>query len=186
MLCCTFKLDVGKRSILDFLWSRIKLAVWLPALIFPITWARNVWKYKARAFSIFTFQDLSNHTMNTPMQGVLGLAIELWTFGSHRGLQIPYFSKCWASPPTLGQSGVATAIVNQHLKMLHALTMWPMQNITQIAKSFYPEFWAFDFTSLILPRGAQTSTFLYAFSTFQPSHTKKQGYGKLLVLFVLQ
>jgi hypothetical protein len=64
--------------------------------------------------------------------------------------------------------------------------MWPMQNITQIARSFYPEFWASDFNSLILLRGAQTSTFLYAFSTFQPPHNKKQGYGMLLVLFVLQ
>jgi hypothetical protein len=31
----------------------------------------------ARAFSIFKFQDLSNDTKNTPMQGVLRLAIEL-------------------------------------------------------------------------------------------------------------
>jgi hypothetical protein len=31
----------------------------------------------ARPFSISTFQDLFNDTKNTPMQGVLGLAVEL-------------------------------------------------------------------------------------------------------------
>jgi len=31
----------------------------------------------ARAFSICALQDLSNDTKNTPMRGVLGLAVEL-------------------------------------------------------------------------------------------------------------
>jgi len=31
----------------------------------------------ARSFSISTLQDLSNETKNTPMRGVLGLAVEL-------------------------------------------------------------------------------------------------------------
>jgi len=43
------------------------------------------------------------------MQGVLPLAVELWTFESPGGLQITNFFKCWASPPpTLGQSRGAT------------------------------------------------------------------------------
>ncbi len=49
----------------------------LPALLLPITWARDVQMTDARRFSISTFQDLSNDTKNTPMRGVLGLAIEL-------------------------------------------------------------------------------------------------------------
>jgi hypothetical protein len=70
--------------------------------------------------------------------------------------------------------------------MLDALTMWPMQKNTQSEKSFTQNF-ELMITSLILPRSAQTSTFLYAFSTFQPPrHTKKHGYGTLLVLFVIQ
>jgi hypothetical protein len=40
------------------------------------------------------------------MRGVLGLAIELWTFGSPGGLQILTFSKCWASPPHLAKVGL--------------------------------------------------------------------------------
>jgi hypothetical protein len=36
----------------------------------------------------------------------LGPAVELWTFGSPGGLQIPNFSKCWASPPHLAKLGL--------------------------------------------------------------------------------
>jgi hypothetical protein len=54
----------------------------------------------ARPFSISTFQDLSNDTKNTPMRGVLGLAVELWSFGSPRGLQIPTFPSVGLHPHT--------------------------------------------------------------------------------------
>jgi hypothetical protein len=40
------------------------------------------------------------------MRGVLGLSVELWTFGSPGGLQILTFSKCWASPPHLAKVGL--------------------------------------------------------------------------------
>jgi hypothetical protein len=40
------------------------------------------------------------------MRGVLGLAVELWTFGSPGGLQTSNFSKCWASPPHLAKVGL--------------------------------------------------------------------------------
>ncbi len=79
---------------------------WLPALLLPITWAADLRIANARAFSISTFQDLSNDTKNTPMRGVLPLVVELWTFGSPGGLQIPNFSKCWASPPHLAKLGL--------------------------------------------------------------------------------
>ncbi len=49
---------------------------------------------------------LSNDTKNTPMRGVFPLAVELWTFRSPGGLQIPNFSKCWASPPHLAKLGL--------------------------------------------------------------------------------
>jgi hypothetical protein len=45
----------------------------------------------ARPFSISTLQDLSNDTKNTSMRGVLGLSVELQTFGSPGGVQIPNF-----------------------------------------------------------------------------------------------
>jgi hypothetical protein len=60
----------------------------------------------ARPFSISTLQDLFNDTKNTPMRGVLGLDVELWTFGSPKGLQLLTFSKCWASPPHLAKVGL--------------------------------------------------------------------------------
>jgi hypothetical protein len=60
----------------------------------------------ARPFSVSTFQNLFNDTKNTPMQGVLPLAVELSTFGSPGGLQIPTLSKCWASPPHLAKVGL--------------------------------------------------------------------------------
>jgi hypothetical protein len=40
------------------------------------------------------------------MQGVLGLVVELYTFGSPGGLQILTFSKCWASPSHLAEVGL--------------------------------------------------------------------------------
>jgi hypothetical protein len=40
------------------------------------------------------------------MRGVLGPIVELGTFGSPGGLQIPNFSKCWASPPHLAKLGL--------------------------------------------------------------------------------
>jgi len=54
----------------------------------------------ARAFSISTLQDLSNGTKNTPMRGVLGLAVELSTFGSLGGLQSSLFPSVGLHPHT--------------------------------------------------------------------------------------
>ncbi len=41
------------------------------------------------------------------------------------------------------------------------------------------------FASLTLLRGAQTLPFLGTISTVQPPHNKRQGYGTLLVLFIV-
>jgi len=77
----------------------------------------------ATAFSISTLQDLSNDIKNTPMQGVLGLVVELWTFESPWRLQILTFSKCWASPPHLAKVGLRQwnplSSVNQDLHYAH-------------------------------------------------------------------
>jgi hypothetical protein len=73
----TLKSDVWKRSIPDFSWSGVKLPIWLPTLLLPITWAADVQMANARPFSISALQDLSNDTKNTSMQGVLGLDVEL-------------------------------------------------------------------------------------------------------------
>jgi hypothetical protein len=54
----------------------------------------------ARSFFISTLQELSNDTKNTSMRGVLGLAVELQTFGSPGGLQIPNFGSVRLHPHT--------------------------------------------------------------------------------------
>jgi len=55
---------------------------------------------QSRPFSISTFQDLSNDTKNAPMRGVLGLSVELWTFESPGGLQVPNFGSVGLHPHT--------------------------------------------------------------------------------------
>jgi hypothetical protein len=62
----------------------------------------------ARPFSISTLQDLSNDTKNTSMKSVLGLAIELQTFGSPGGLQIPNFGSVGLHPHTWPKWGCDT------------------------------------------------------------------------------
>jgi hypothetical protein len=54
-----------------------QIASLTPGPSLPITWAFDVQMTNARPLSISTLQDLSNDTKNTPMRGVLGLAIEL-------------------------------------------------------------------------------------------------------------
>jgi hypothetical protein len=75
--CCTPPTHVGIGSILDFLWSGVKLPIWLPALLLPITWAADVQMTHARPFWTSKLQDLSNDIKNTPMRGVLTPAIKL-------------------------------------------------------------------------------------------------------------
>ncbi len=57
-------------------------------------------------FRYLRFKTFPMTLRTPPMQGVLGPAVELWTFGSPGGLQIPNFSKCWASPPHLAKVGL--------------------------------------------------------------------------------
>jgi hypothetical protein len=47
------------------------------------------------------------------------LSVELWTFGSLGGLQIPNFSKCWASPPHLAKLGLRHLPTGGKKKTLH-------------------------------------------------------------------
>jgi hypothetical protein len=56
-------------------------------------------------FDIYVSRPFQWHQEH-PNESVLGLAVELWTFGSPGGLQIPNFSKCLASPPHLAKVGL--------------------------------------------------------------------------------
>jgi hypothetical protein len=81
----------GIGSILDFLWSGVKLPVWLSALLSTITCVADVQMVHARPFSTSTLQDLSKGIKNISRRGILPSAVELWSCGSPGGLQIPTF-----------------------------------------------------------------------------------------------
>jgi len=62
-----------------------------PGPSFAQNWAADVQMAHARPLWTSTLQDLFNSINNTPMQGVLTLAIKLWVFGSPGGLQVSTF-----------------------------------------------------------------------------------------------
>jgi hypothetical protein len=90
-MCRTPSAHIGIGSIPDFLWSGVKLPIWLPALLSTITCLVNVQMAHARPFSTSTLQGLSNGIKNTSRRGVWPSAVELWSCGSLGGLQIPTF-----------------------------------------------------------------------------------------------
>jgi hypothetical protein len=67
----------------------------------------------ARPFSIYSFQDLSNDTKNTSMQGVLGLDVDPKHSGVPEDSKSPTLGVLGFTP-TLGQSGVATVTTKKH------------------------------------------------------------------------
>ncbi len=90
-MCCIPSAHTEIRLIPNFLWLGVKLPVWLLALPSTITFAANVQMAYAKPFSTSTLQGLSNGIKNTSRRGVLISTIELWSYGSPRGLQVPTF-----------------------------------------------------------------------------------------------
>ncbi len=80
------------------------------AVLLPITWAADVRIANARAFSISTFQELSNDTKNTPMRGVFPLL----SSSKHSGFPKDYKSQLFRSvglhPHTWPKQGCDTCI----------------------------------------------------------------------------
>jgi len=74
----------------------------------------------ARPFSISTLQNLSNDIKNTSMRGVLGLAVELQTFGSPGGLQVPNFGSVGLHPHIWPKWGCDI----KHPSTVVSLTTW--------------------------------------------------------------
>jgi len=85
-VCYTPSTHTGIGSIPDFLWSEVKLPVWLLALLSTRTCAANVQMAHARPFSTSTFQGIVNSIKNISRQSVLASAIELWSCKSPGGL----------------------------------------------------------------------------------------------------
>jgi hypothetical protein len=90
-VCRTPSVHTGIGSILNFLWSGVKLAIWLSAFLLTITCVVNVQMTHARTFSTSTLQGLFNDIKNTSRQGVLTSAIKLWNCKSLGGLQVSTF-----------------------------------------------------------------------------------------------
>jgi len=109
-VCCTLFGHTRVKLILDFLWSRVKVLVWLRALLLTITCASDVWMAHARPFSTSTLQGLSNDIKNTSRRGV-------WPLQSSSEIaRVPEDSKfsllgMGVSSSHLPQSGVATKLV---------------------------------------------------------------------------
>jgi hypothetical protein len=68
----------------------------------------------ARPFSTSTFQDLSNGIKNTSRRGVSTPTIELWSFESPGGLQVPTFGSA-SFILTLASKWGCNAIVAKHI-----------------------------------------------------------------------
>jgi len=76
-VCRTPPANTGIGSILDFLWSGVKLVVWLPTLLSTINCAIDVRMAHVRPFSTSTLRGLSKNIKNISRQGVLTSTIEL-------------------------------------------------------------------------------------------------------------
>ncbi len=112
-MCRTTPAHTGIGLILDFLWSGVKLPVWLLALLSTITCVADVQMAHARPFLTSTLQGLSNNIKNTSRQGVLTSAIELWSCRSPKGLQVKFpLLGVWVSSSHLLQSRVATIVAS--------------------------------------------------------------------------
>jgi len=90
-MCRTLSAHTRIGSIPDFLWLGVKLPIWLPTLLLPITFVANVQMAHARPFSTFTLQGLFNGIKNISRRGVLPSTVELWSCRSPGGLQVPTF-----------------------------------------------------------------------------------------------
>jgi hypothetical protein len=84
----------------------VKLPIWLPALLLPITWAADVQMANASPFSISTLQDLSNDTKNASMRVVFEPFCRTLNIRESRRTPSPQLWECWASPPHLAKVGL--------------------------------------------------------------------------------
>jgi len=120
----------------------------------------------AKPFSISTLQYLSNDTKNTLMQGVLGPAVKLWTFGSPGGLPNPCFFQVLGFTPTLGQSRVVTVCL---LCIIYNLELIYMFFEFKHCKSY-------NFKLKLSPP-KPTSKYLTIYSTWQQTFSGSKHYS---------
>jgi hypothetical protein len=103
--------------------TEVKLAIWLLALLLPITWAVDVQMAYARPFWTSTLHYLSNDIKNTQMWGDLTLQSNFEFSGVPEDSNLTLLG-VWVSSSHLSQSGVATLSLVQNqvkFKKLHKL-----------------------------------------------------------------
>jgi hypothetical protein len=100
MLCRTPPTHTGIGSIPDFLWSGVKLPVWLPTLLSTITCATNVQMAHARPFWTSTLQDLSNGIKKHPNVKCFYPCNRSLTFQESRRTPKSHFRECEWWPHT--------------------------------------------------------------------------------------
>jgi hypothetical protein len=129
-------------------------------LVKIVQWAaRNTW-IGARTPCLFLFLEL----IKGRFQSAFRISWSVHLFGSQQS---------WEDTSCALQIGLLWFCLLNIRGVIHILTEWIHERSRGVV--------------LTLSFGdTQTSTFLYAFSTFQPPRTKKQRYIRLLVLFVIQ
>jgi hypothetical protein len=125
-MCRTPSAHTKVGSIPDFLWSGVKLPIWLPAFLSTITYAVDVRMAHARPFSTSTLQGLFNGIKNTSRQGVLTLQSSSEVAGVPEDSKFS-LSGVWVSSSHLPQSGVVTLALVPSLRL--GLWQFPLNNL---------------------------------------------------------
>jgi len=117
-MCLILSAHTGIGSIPDFSWSGVKLLVWLPALLLPITCAANVQMAHARPFSTSTLQGLSNSIKNTSRQGVFAFCCRALKLRESRRTPNSHFWECEFHPHTCLKVGLRQVRCKEDYRLL--------------------------------------------------------------------
>jgi hypothetical protein len=89
----------------QLLWSGVKLSVWLPALLLPMTWATDVQMANARPFSIYASRPFQWHQEHLNAR-CFGPCYRTLNIRESRRTPSPQLWECWDSPPHLAKVGL--------------------------------------------------------------------------------
>jgi hypothetical protein len=107
MVCCRPPTHKEIELIPNFLWSVVKLPIWLSTLLLAITCVSDIQMGHASPLWTSPFQELSNDIRNSSIQWVLTYAIAFWKFESPLGTPTPKMGAhlgVWVFIFTLSQS----------------------------------------------------------------------------------
>ncbi len=114
---------IGFGSIPDFLWSGVKLSIWLSALLLTITWATDVWMAYVRPFSKFTLQGLFQRYKEHLKERCFDLCNRTLKLRESQRTPSSHFWECKSHPHTCLQSGVATSNVSSMSNLINTIVI---------------------------------------------------------------